>query len=721
MDLEAAVSSNAAPTSPPHRPRGPRSPRLPVLLATTLGIVVLDCQPLPAEPGPKAAPHAAATSTSAPAPAPTDGAEVIYDAGLKSGWQDWGWGAHQLSAGPARINLSQYGGWILHHDALSQRFGAVSFRMLAPSSFGTFLQVMLANGNDDHSMPAIDIGPERTRPLAGGWVEVVVPWTELNPTSSPVDRVIVHAKNLVGSEWVQFDKLMLTRFDAKAAAAIPVPVRPVSLSVSCRAEAHAISPYIYGVSGDVNGDLPATARRWGGNPTSRYNWQIDAYNSARDWYFENQKIAGYRAFLDSNRAHHALSALTVPMIGWIAKDTTSSGFPVSKYGPQEKQDPYRPDAGNGVRPDKRPIAPSSPAMTSVPAPPELMAKWVEAIRKEDEKSPPRNVKLYFLDNEPSLWNSTHRDVHPDPLSYDELLERSIRYGSAIRAADPQALIAGPAEWGWTSYFYSAKDAALGVAARPDRRSHGDVPLIPWYLKKLQEHDAATHTRVLNVLDVHYYPQENGVYSPNADPVTAALRIRSTRSLWDPSYTDESWIKDTVRLLPRLKEWVASNYPGLGISIGEYSFGGESHISGALAEAEALGRFGVAGIDYAFYWLAPPQNSPVYWAFRAYRNFDGKGGQFLGQSVETHMDPSVSLFASRDDSGKHWVLIALNLDPSKAAQARIELSGCSPIATRRWFSYGAGSASLVDQGSKSGGGLDETLAPYSINVFDVTLK
>ncbi|MEO8904998.1 MAG: glycoside hydrolase family 44 protein [Polyangiaceae bacterium] len=683
----------------------------------------MDCQPLTAEPAPKApSPAAAATAT---ATAGVDGSAVIYDAGLKGGWQDWGWGAHELPAGPARINLSQYGGWILHHDALNTRFGSLTFRMLAPSSFGSFLQVQLANGNGDKSMPTIDIGPEHARSLPGGWVEIIVPWSQLNPTSSPVDRVILHAKAAVASDWVQFDKLALTRFDSATATATavsaPSPARRVSLSVSCRSPGHPISPYVYGVAGEVSGDLPATARRWGGNPTSRYNWQVDAFNSAKDWYFENQKSDGYRAFLASNRAHHAMSALTVPMIGWVAKDTTSVGFPVSTYGPQKGHDPYRPDAGDGTRPDGAPIHPQSPALTSEPAPPEMMRNWVEAIRKEDEKSASRNVKLYFLDNEPNLWNSTHRDIHPDPLSYDELLDRSIKYGSAIRAADPRALIAGPAEWGWTGYFYSATDSFIGVGSRPDRRAHGDVPLIPWYLKKMREHDKTSGTRVLDVLDVHYYPQAKGVYGSDADPATAALRLRSTRSLWDPSYTDESWVNDTVRLLPRLKEWVANDYPGLGISIGEYNFGGEQHISGGLALAEALGRFGVAGIDYAFYWFLPPKNSPAYWAFRAYRDFDGKGAQFLGHSLDTQMDPSVSLFASRDDSGKHLVLIALNLDPAKAAQVSIDLAGCSPIATRRSFSYGAGSASLVDQGSKSGGSLDETLAPYSINVFDVTLK
>ena len=717
-DLEcSATSSTSSLLRFPARRK--RAPRWFVWLGAVLGTLSFDCTPLTAQPAAK--PKDARQVSASPARVFV-AAETIYDSGFNSGWQDWGWGPHQLSSAPARLNLSQYGGWILHHDTLTARYGSLTFSMLAPSSFGAFLQVQLANG-DDKSLPLVDVGPEHSRALAGGWVQISIPWSELNPTFAPFDRVILHAKSAVAGDWVQIDKVILTRFDP-AAAASPVAAaraRHVNLSVSCRAPSHPISPYIYGVAGEVSRDLPATIRRWGGNPTSRYNWQTDALNSAKDWYFENGKSDGYRSFLESNRAHHALSALTVPMIGWVAKDTTSVGFPVASYGPQQAHDPNRPDAGNGVRPDGVPIRPSSPGLTSISAPPELMRRWVEAIRKGDEKAASRNVKLYFLDNEPNLWNSTHRDVHPDPLSYDELLDRSIKYGSAIRAADPQALIAGPAEWGWTGYFYSAQDAFIGVGSRPDRRAHGDVPLIPWYLKKLREHDNATGTRGLDVLDVHYYPQEHGVYGSAADPATAALRVRSTRSLWDPSYTDESWINDTVRLLPRLKEWVAQNYPGLGISIGEYNFGGEQHISGGLAQAEALGRFGVAGIDYAFYWFLPPKNSPAYWAFRAYRDFDGKGSQFLGHSLDTHMDPSVSLFASRDDSGKHLVLIALNLDPGKPAQVSVDLSGCSPIESRQWFSYDAGSTSLADQGRKSGGSLDETLAPYSINVFDVNLK
>jgi len=678
------------------------------LVLFVLATLILNCRKLTAQP----------TAAKPIPPGPFEITEFVYDGELKPGWQDWGWGPHELGKGPARLNLSQYGGWILHHDTLTTRYGALTFRMKAPVAFGKFLQVQLAAGQGDSSFPAVDVSPERTRKGQSGWLEVYIPWGDLSPSGAPFDRIVVHAKSSVGPELVLFDKFGLTRFDSKAAAAA-IPNKNVSLVVSCSAPTQAISPYIYGIAADT-WSLGATARRWGGNPTTRYNWQINAYNTGKDWFFENQNASDYRTFLSENLAHHWVSALTVPIIGWVAKDSSSVGFPKSLFPAQQSEDPGR-HAGDGMGTDGKPITPGPASQTSVAASPEFMKRWLEAIKKQDETTGTRSVHMYILDNEPNLWNANHRDVHPNPLTYDELLDRTLRYGAVIRATDPQALIAGPAEWGWTGYLYSAQDAAAGVGSRPDRRAHGDLPLIPWYLKKLHERDLATGSKSLDVLDVHFYPQQNGVYGGAADPATAALRIRSTRSLWDPSYKDESWINDTIRLIPRLKEWVAQNYPGLGISIGEYNFGGEQHMSGALALAEALGRFGSGGVTYAFYWLTPPVNSPAYWAFRAYRNFDGQGGHFLEESVPTQMAPNVSLFASRDKSGKHLVLIALNLDPASSAQAAIKLDGCGAIAKRRRFNYDGTTPQPSDEGVATKPALDERLPPYSINVFDIELK
>jgi hypothetical protein len=333
--------------------------------------------------------------------------------------------------------------------------------------------------------------------------------------------------------------------------------------------------------------------------------------------------------------------------------------------------------------------------------------------------------MYILDNEPMLWNSTHRDVHPQPTSYDELLERTIAYGTAVRDADPEATIAGPAEWGWPSYFYSAVDAKIGFLLRPDRRRHGDVPLLPWYLQRIREHEQKTGRKLLDVVDVHFYPEPKGVKGRDGgtDPATAARRLRSTRALWDPSYTDESWINEPVKLIPRLREWIDRYHPGLGISIGEWTFGAEKHMSGGLAVAEALGRFGQGGVTAAFYWTYPPENSPAFQAFRLYRNYDGHGSAFLGRSVPTRGDKNVSLFASRDEAGAHLVLVALNLDPGQPANADIVLGTCGEAASVRSFRYAAGDSAIVptETAKNEGGLVHATLPPYSMNVLELEMK
>jgi hypothetical protein len=93
-------------------------------------------------------------------------------------------------------------------------------------------------------------------------------------------------------------------------------------------------------------------------------------------------------------------------------------------------------AGNGVGARRQATRAQDPQrITSVAAPPEVIRRWVEAIRKADAQSGMRSVDEYILDNESGLWNSTHRDVHPDPVTYDELLDRR-RSRTGPRSAPP---------------------------------------------------------------------------------------------------------------------------------------------------------------------------------------------------------------------------------------------------------------------------------------------
>jgi len=506
------------------------------------------------------------------------------------------------------------------------------------------------------------------------------------------------------------------------------------LAVQCKAAAQPVSPTIFGIAwADTVKDVGATVHRWGGNTTSRYNPKLgNAWSTANDWFWENVEIDPWEKFVAKAADKGGRAAITIPIMGWVAKDTTGCAFPTKDFPHQDKTDPNRPQCGNGKKPDGKTALdpPRDPSRWQTRFTPEDAAAWVAQIRAADRKRGKRVVYEYILDNEPALWDSTHRDVHPEPTTYDELLEKTIAFGTAVRKADPEALIAGPAEWGWPGYFYSGKDAKAGFKLKPDRRAHGDEPLLAWYLKKLAEHEKKTGVRVLDVLDVHLYPQAEGVQGPDGeggdgggrtDRATNDLRFRTTRSLWDREYKDESWIDDAVYLVPRMKELIAQNYPGLGFQIGEYNFGAEDHAAGAVALAEALGRFALFGVSHAFYWTYPKKPKPAYWAFRAFRNYDDAGGHFQSQIVPSSSPSGTSLYASRDESGKKWVLVALHFGADRAFDASIALDGCAaPTALKSFVYTGAPTGFAPGDAKLQGTTVTAKLPPYSISVFELTL-
>ena len=500
--------------------------------------------------------------------------------------------------------------------------------------------------------------------------------------------------------------------------------------IECKSPGQHVSPTIFGIAwADTDKDIGATAHRWGGNTTSRYNYKLGAWNTGNDWFWQNIKIDSHEVFLGKVAEKGGLAAITVPIMGWVAKDTSSASFPASVFGPQEKTDPDHPEFGNGKKSDgKALIKPGEPTRTSVAVTPEDVADFVRKVRAYEKKLGKKLVFEWILDNEPGLWNTTHRDVHPNPTTYDELLEKTIAFGTAIRKADPDAVIAGPTSYGWWEYFYSTKDHDAGLRQKPDRKAHGDVPFLAWYLQKLAEHEKKTGLVVLDVLDVHLYPQADKVQGPDGaggdgggetDRKTNDLRFRTTRSLWDRSYEDESWIKEAVYLIPRMKDLIAQNYPGRAFQIGEYNFGAEHHAAGGVALAEVLGRFALNGVSHAFYWTYPKKPKPAYWAFRAYRNYDGNGGHFLERIVPSSSPSGTSLYASRDEAAKKWVIIALNFSADRAHEASIELKGCvAPGALRSFVYTGAAQGFTPGDARIEGAALKAKLPPYSISVFEL---
>ena len=483
--------------------------------------------------------------------------KVLSQGALEQGWTDLGWAQHSLSPGrPARVDFSGFAGWILSSAQLKPDFGGLLIRYRAPASFGDFLEVYL-DSRTRPAFPRVHPGAEARTVDPDGWTSLWIPMSAVDPLKFPFERLVLRAVRSVGSEPVEIETIAFTGAAPLTEREIlRTPPRKARVMLDC-GKTQPISPLIDGVSfGDLEtaAELGASGRRWGGNPSSRYNWKLgNAWNTGKDWFFRNVVMGKdnppWDIFLAQDRAQGRTTAFTLPMLGWVAKDTVACGFPAALYADPKRFDPETNRCGDGVAADGALLS-GSPSAGSVPAPPSFIADWVSAIRAKD--SPPRSARLYSLDNEPTLWHLTHRDVHPERLSAEELVERTISYGTAVRVADPEARIAGLAAWGWTALFYSATDKAEGSSFVPaDRLKHGGRPLVPWWLSQLRAHDAKSGLHTVDVVDVHFYPQAAGVglyEDGRIDPEGSARRIRSVRALWAPTYRDESWIGEPMKLI-----------------------------------------------------------------------------------------------------------------------------------------------------------------------------
>ena len=490
----------------------------------------------------------------------------------------------------------------------------------------------------------------------------------------------------------------------------PAAANGPALSVDAAIPTHPISPLIYGMNGYLldSGTAKAsnlTVGRWGGDSTSRYNYQLDVTSSAADWYFENQTGTGgdgapavsgetaFNALVENNNSMGIATIGTVPVLGWVAKDATSCSFPTSTYPSQYAIDSSR-GCGDGEISAQTNITGNDPTVTSITVGPSWAGNWVTSLVSKFGAANKGGVSIYELDNEPSWWDAVHRDVHPVPFTYDEVTNNGIATAQAIKTADPTAQVSGPVIDYWWDYFYSKKDVESGWSSGPcyepwsnpgDRNAHNGTPLIEYYLQQFKAKEAANNVRLLDYLDLHTYFA--GTYNGNSVAFTSAgdtgaqqVRLNSTRVLWDPTYTDPTFPQPNYtsdanytascstplqapQLIPTMQTWVANDYPGTKTAITEYNWGGLESINGALAQADILGIFGSYGLDMATLWPTtnPAQQVPGTMAFAIYRNYDGAKSTFGNMSLASSSSNQgmLSVYGALQTSDNRLTIVVIN--------------------------------------------------------------
>ncbi len=447
-----------------------------------------------------------------------------------------------------------------------------------------------------------------------------------------------------------------------------------------------ISPYIYGTN-QSGEDVNNTFFRIGGNRLTGYNWENNASHAGTDYYNSSDNYLPWVMGIESESnvpasvmiSHHenslsqgANSLVTLQMAGYVAKDkdgtvTEGQTAPSSRWN----QAVSAKGSDFSLNPD---LTDNYVYMD------ELVNKLVNEFGYAGSET---GIFAYCLDNEPALWPSTHPRLHPAQATCNEVVNNGIELSMAVKNVDAGAKIFGPVFYGFSAY-YNLQDA-------PDwptvSNKKGYDWFIDYYLDEFKKAETAQGKRLLDVLDLHWYPEAKGDNrisdnTSNSENDVAA-RLQAPRSLWDNNYTENSWIgqwfSDYLPLLPKVKQSIDKYYPGTKIAITEFTYGGEDNISGAITTADVLGIFGKYDVYAASFWAGNENSSYIYEGYKIFRNYDGNKSVFGNLYVPSVTSDSVnsSVYSSISSLDNKFHIIAINKS-SETATANFNINQSSQI-------------------------------------------
>jgi fibronectin type 3 domain-containing protein len=527
--------------------------------------------------------------------------------------------------------------------------------------------------------------------------------------------------------------------NSNQASATPVSaVADVTITVD-PTKTKPISPYIYGTnfySGNTSPQPYLTLDRDGGNRWTAYNWETNASNAGSDYLYENDAyLSGsnvpaeaVRSFIAGDQGAGLASLVTFQLQGNVSADESG---PVARPFPNLTR--FKQVIDKKSTKDPAPFTTTPPTSGAYVYMDELA--WAL-----DQKFPgqgifgasPVHPTFISLDNEPDLWNSTHEEVQGSTnISSSNYIGKTVTLTEALKDQFPNAVIFGPVNYGFEGIYSWQGDPSLSPTPS------GANWFADKYMAGIKTASTSYGRPIVDVYDFHWYSEAtdgttrviNLTGSTLTDAQVQAI-VQSPRSLWDPTFTENSWIASVlggpISILGRLKAKIAANNPGMKLSITEYENGGFNHIAGTIAQADNLGIFGSEGLFAANFW--PPSGTYSYTlaGFRAFRGFDGATANFGDVSLQATSSAvqNVVVYASTDSTTPgRVVFVAIN----RSSAAKVTAISGQPLSgTAHLYHMTATSASgqtvvePVPFGTMavSGSALTITLPAYSVTTIDV---
>jgi len=440
-----------------------------------------------------------------------------------------------------------------------------------------------------------------------------------------------------------------------------------------------ISPALFGRNGSISDD-PKTPtpdslislykdvgtrilRLNDGNNNTKYNWRKklsshpDWYNNvyAHDWDFKAQELA--------NKLPGVMGFFGLQALGWAARTDSANfdanGYNNSKWWPGTAQNL----AGGGVvnaSGGSKATTEGDPSKYLMPWPAdsstEILTHWFGTGGLGFDKS---SLRYWNVDNEPDIWNGTHDDVVKSPMSIDTFITKYVQVALKARAKFPEVILAGPVfsnDWYWWNWN-NGGISENGTLYSP----------MEYFIKKIGEQEVATGKRLLDVFDLHMYPEYSSM--SKEDEMLQFHRIFfDTAYAWPSSNGINTYVGKWQQPYPqftylRVQRWM-NKYLGAGRArLGMSEFGaitlGDTTADGcadpsacAVLYGSMMGTFADHGVELFTPWTWAKGMNEALNIFSHY-------SKTVRVQTTSTLDSAVSAYASVNATGDSLNVILIN--------------------------------------------------------------
>jgi hypothetical protein len=394
--------------------------------------------------------------------------------------------------------------------------------------------------------------------------------------------------------------------------------QPVTITVNAGAEKTKISPFIFGKNNSLsdNPGNPISASEWqklkdlgitvfrenGGNNSTKYNWRRKL-SSHPDWY--NNVYThnwGYAAQMLQENIPSVQGMWSFQLIGYAAK-TNAHNFNDWGYNRSQWWNGVHQNLAGGGTVDSdggsEALEDGNPELYLEEWPPDSTVKILDhwfgetGIGLDSTK-----IRYWGMDNEPEIWNGTHDDVMPEMISAEEFMQIYFEVAKKARSKFPGIKLCGPVpanEWQW----YNWKNDAISYKGKK-------YPWLEYFILRVAEEQEATGIRLLDVLDIHFYPGETNpadilqlhrVYFDKTYVYPGANGVKRINGGWDNSQNKEYIF---ARCEAWLEKYIGSDH-GVTFGVSETGINTNNPNIAASWYASTLGEFAKNGIDFFTPW------------------------------------------------------------------------------------------------------------------------